>query len=75
VVRSRFQLTGDIGGHLTVSEQRLRVAGGNEIELAVVVQLSDREKWSRSRSVPGRTQCERNLELWALRLGGSAPRQ
>jgi hypothetical protein len=59
----------DTRSDLAMREQRLRVAGGNQVELAVVVQLADRIQ---RMAALGGSERERRLELRALRLGRTA---
>src|SRR5438128_12341622 len=67
--RSGLELSGDGRRQLAIGEKRLCVTGGNEIELALLVELSDREQWT---TVRGCSQGERSFEFGALRLGRTA---
>jgi hypothetical protein len=72
VVRRRFELLRDPERNVPAREQRLRVARGDEIELAVGIQLTDRLERVCTR---GGSEREDNLELGALCLRGTATGQ
>jgi hypothetical protein len=67
-----LERAGDIRSHLSAGEERLRVPGGNDLELTVVVELADGEK-----RVPcgRRAEGERMFELVSLGLRRPAPRK
>lgn len=67
-----LELLGDTRRQVAGGEQRLRVARGNEVELAVVVELADRVQ---RRAAARASESERCLELRPLRLGRPAPGQ
>jgi hypothetical protein len=67
--RGGFELLRHLRRHVTVCEERLRVAGGHEVELTVVGELADRVE----RMPTGRaSERERDFELCPLRLRGPA---
>src|SRR5207247_4313004 len=70
--RSGFERAGDIRSHLSACEERLRVPGRNDVQLAIVVELAHGEQ-----RVPfgRRPEGERMLELLPLRLRRTGPRQ
>jgi len=70
--RGGLERAGDIDRDLSTGEERLRVTGRNDVELAVVVKLADREQ-----RVPCSRRSEREclFELISLRLHGPAARQ
>jgi hypothetical protein len=69
---SRFELLGYIRRQVSIREERLCIASGDEVELAAVVELADREQ---RLSVGRSTQRERAFELGTLRLGGPTARE
>jgi hypothetical protein len=72
VVGNRFELAGDTSCHIGIGEQRLRIAGRNEVELTGVVELADRVQ-----RLPARrdSERERGIELGPLRFGVTAAGQ
>jgi hypothetical protein len=65
VARSGLEILGDTRRHVSIREQRLRVAGRNDVQLAGVVELADRVQ---RMSAVRRSECEGRLELGALSL-------
>jgi hypothetical protein len=64
---------GDACRQLTIAEQRLRIAGGKELDVAVTVE--DGHRVQRSSLVASRTQRKRAIEIVALRFGAPFPCQ
>jgi len=69
---SGFELAGYIRSHVAISKERLRVACRNEVELSVIVELTDGEQRP---SVRRGTESQSPLELVTLSFGGAPARQ
>ena len=70
--RGGFEREGDLRSHLSAREERLGIARGNDVQLAVVIELADRKErlaWGR------RPKGERTFEVLPPELCRSAPGQ
>jgi hypothetical protein len=63
VCRDTLELPGDVGSQVAVREERLRVSGGDDLQLAALVQLADSEERTTGAGPPER-ECA--LELFSL---------
>ena len=70
--RGGLECAGDIRGHLSAGEERLRVTGRDDVELTVVVELADGEQRASCCRCPER-KCM--FELIPLGIRGPAARQ